>query len=47
VLTLLVPPNFGGASEKCQGEFYNFVTPWRKKYEIIFLDMNLMFFFRI
>jgi hypothetical protein len=21
ILTLLVPPNFGGASEKCQGEF--------------------------
>jgi hypothetical protein len=20
-LTILVPPNFGGASEKCQGEF--------------------------
>jgi hypothetical protein len=21
LLTLLVPPDFGGASEKCQGEF--------------------------
>jgi hypothetical protein len=38
-----VPPNFGGASEKCQGEFQNFVTPWGKN-EVIFLDMNLMFF---
>jgi hypothetical protein len=23
-LILLVPPNFGGAREKCQGEFKNF-----------------------
>jgi hypothetical protein len=37
-LTLLVPPDFCGASEKCQGEFYNFVTPWKKKqYDVIFL----------
>jgi hypothetical protein len=31
VFKLLVPPDFGGASKKCQGEFQNFVTPWGKK----------------
>jgi hypothetical protein len=40
-----VPPDFGGASEKCQGKFLNFVTPWGKKNGMTFFRYKFNFLF--